>query len=120
MDIANVVEAIFGALYKYKGMDQSEHLFNQIIDQLNQLTTAYHSAEIVYNPISLLQEYCQKHGSPLPIYTLLEKRGADHNPLFVYQVQIQINDQPLEEIGKGKSKKQARANAASNIISKLT
>ncbi|CAF4295924.1 unnamed protein product, partial [Rotaria magnacalcarata] len=36
-----------------------------------------------------LQEYCQRHYIPLPVYTLLEKAGADHSPMF--QVEVEVN-----------------------------
>ncbi|CAF1622223.1 unnamed protein product [Adineta ricciae] len=35
-----------------------------------------------------LQEYCQQRNLPLPIYSLIEKTGPDHSPMFQVEVMV--------------------------------
>ena len=64
---------------------------------------------------SELQELCQKKYKELPTYTLMERSGPDHQPLFRIQVQIRKK----KAWGIGSSKKLAEQNAAENLLKDL-
>ena len=36
-----------------------------------------------------LQEYCQQRNLPLPIYSLIEKAGPDHSPMFSVRIDLE-------------------------------
>ncbi|XP_002739212.1 RISC-loading complex subunit tarbp2-like [Saccoglossus kowalevskii] len=62
-------------------------------------------------PISILQELCTKR-SLTPIYDLIACEGAAHQPKFVYRVTVGEHTAN----GDGTSKKQAKHNAAENVL----
>jgi ribonuclease-3 len=60
-----------------------------------------------------LQEVSHQKGYNAPIYTLLEKKGSEHEPIFLIKVDIGSNKIAQ---GKGKNKKQAEQNAAHEML----
>ena len=65
-------------------------------------------------PVSVLQEYLVSL-KQCPSYELLHNGVGTHNPLFIYRVHVNN----LYEDGKGKSKREAKHNAAENMLKKL-
>ncbi|MHA1729509.1 MAG: ribonuclease III domain-containing protein, partial [Promethearchaeota archaeon] len=109
-DRANIVEALFGALFISRGFKMCKLFWAKIQDIMkpyHKVTVQHEEVKldaiqarvrdvmrmkyknmglIAKNPISSLQELCQRNGRALPIYNELEKEGSDHNPLFVFEV----------------------------------
>ncbi len=61
---------------------------------------------------TVLQEKVHKLGSS-PVYELIKKEGSEHEPIFYIKLSV---DNLGSVIGKGKSKKLAEQNAASQLI----
>ncbi|CAD5121312.1 DgyrCDS9839 [Dimorphilus gyrociliatus] len=66
-------------------------------------------------PVSYLQELCTKR-SITPQYDLIANEGAVHEPVFVFKVSCG----EFYGTGRGTSKKKAKHNAASQVLSKMT
>nr|AFX89033.1 loquacious [Mayetiola destructor] len=66
-------------------------------------------------PVSVLQELLSRRGIT-PTYDLVQIEGAIHEPTFRYRVTYGNKD----AMGAGKSKKEAKHQAARNLIDKLT
>jgi ribonuclease III len=75
-------EAFIGCLYCEVGLDAVAYFVNTIFADL----LKNHNPR--QNSKGLLQEYFQKRGEPLPLYTETERTGPDHNPRFVVRVTI--------------------------------
>lgn len=67
------------------------------------------------NPIGKLQEYCVKFSLPLPIYDLANTIGQPHQRNFEMCAKVGT----CSANGSGTSKKDAKRNAASNLLTKL-
>jgi len=64
-----------------------------------------------------LNEFCQKHRVPIPIYTQLQKLGPDHKPTFV--VEVTIGGLNAFVTATGNSKKDADENTAKKCMQKI-
>ena len=60
------------------------------------------------NPISLLQEYTMLKFRQTPIYSIISEQSGTHVNYF--KIKVECNGE--EEVGEGKSKKEARLSAA--------
>lgn len=67
------------------------------------------------NPIGKLQEYCVKFSLPLPIYDLANTIGQPHQRNFEMCAKVGT----VSSTGSGTSKKDAKRNAASALLTKL-
>ena len=129
-DLEDSLEAIFGAFYLSKGVDITRELFyklflkrlkhfkNEINDEkgrekILKLTVCEH------NPINQLQEFFQKEGLELPEYSLLKKKGEDHEPIFFMQCKAKIGEKVYLSSGKGSNRKSAKRDAADKMSKKL-
>jgi len=65
------------------------------------------------DPKTNLQEKAMARGAKLPIYTVLERSGPDHQPLFVIEVSV---DGVGAAKGTGKSKRDAERYAAQHLL----
>lgn len=109
-NLANLYEAIIGALYLDGGYKPAEQfiiksLLNKSKDILNKKKH--------YNYKSILLEYSQSKGLGSPLYKTVNESGPDHAKFFV--IQVSINDEQKAS-GEGLSKKLAEQNAARNLI----
>lgn len=108
--LSDVCEAVMAALYLDKGLNAVQDfmtpLWKPIIDT---------EIQIPQDAKSELQEFCQKKFKGLPSYSLIERKGPDHSPLFTVQVQIQTR----KALGVGSSKKLAEQNAAEILLKSL-
>ncbi|MCI0449923.1 MAG: ribonuclease III [Chlorobi bacterium] len=111
--LSDAYEALVGAIFLDKGYDASkEFLNNQIFKKLdvkwlNQFDENYKSK---------LLEYTQANTDFIPEYKVIAQEGPEHNKLFT--VEVSINQRGLG-IGKGRTKKQAEQEAASNALKNL-
>lgn len=65
---------------------------------------------------SLLQEWAQAQGYPLPSYDVIERSGPDHAPVFKVQVSVGPKE---KEMGVGSSKQDAQRAAATALLNRL-
>ena len=66
---------------------------------------------------SQLQERLQEEGGSLPVYELVARQGADHQPLFFIEVRNECGS--LLGSGTGPSRKNAEQRAAGDALQKL-
>ena len=109
--LGDVVEAIIGAIYLDSGLKScAKFIKKKIIDK-----------ELIYSkplkhPKSILQEYSLSTYQTLPKYSILNKYGNEHKP--IYEVSVSINNDNLVS-AKGTSLKNAEESAASKLLSIL-
>ncbi len=107
--IADAFEALIGALYLC-------YPFEKIRDSIHQmLTDKIDSFNPDTNYIGRLQEIAMKNKMLLPDYKDLPEQGAPHQRVFTVRVTFQTK----EGTGQGRSKREARQQAASKIITLL-
>ena len=111
--LSDAYESLLGAIFLDRGYEAAkEFLNNQIFKKLdvkwlNQFDENYKSK---------LLEYCQANTDFVPEYKVIDQEGPEHNKLFT--VEVSINERALG-IGKGRTKKQAEQEAASNALKNL-
>ena len=109
--LADVVEALIAAMFLDGGMNAAESFIRQIWAPL-----LAQDLLVPADPKSALQEWAQGRSLGLPEYTLQERRGPDHAPEFVLQVQV-MGYPPAT--GVGATKQLAEKMAASNLLAML-
>ncbi len=112
--LADVVEAIIGAVYLDIGM---EVCYQKIIawyqERLNNL-----SLDMVFkDPKSLLQELVQGRQLPLPEYKLIEVKGGEHEQRFVIACSIKLLK--YDVVGEGTSRRRAEQDSAQHVLEEL-
>ena len=108
--LADVCEAILGALYLDSGLEVVKEVMQPTWEPL---MLSYKSVPQDYK--SKLQEWTQKNFQILPTYQLLEKTGPAHQPEFT----ISVDAGPYHKLAKGSSIKQAEQNAAYQILTEI-
>jgi ribonuclease-3 len=107
--IADAFEAIFGAVFVEKGLNEAKKLFNRIVvPHLDQVLT-------IKDHKSTLQELVQTDRRNIS-YHLESQTGPSHDRIFSVSVRM---DDIILGTGKGKSKKEAEQNAAKEALSIL-
>ena len=110
---ADAFEALIGAYFLDSGMnavyDYAQALFSPLLLKALSLTPT--------DPVSAFQEYVQANfGGQLPDYQELSAVGPDHAKTF--EIAVYINGQ-CRAVGQGRSKKEARKQAALNALQQL-
>jgi len=103
--LADVVEALVGAVYLEHGLDGARKLTRRIVDE--PMTRRGKIAQ--RDPKSELQERVQRGGGATPVYHVLSVSGSDHDLRF--DVEVRVEDIVLGR-GQGRSKKSAEQAAA--------
>lgn len=107
--LADVVEAIIGAIYLDAGLlEASAFIYRFILRDAD-------SKMRFKDYKTLLQEYAQKYGDTL-CYELVKEEGPDHDKTF--ETRVVYNGEVVGE-GIGKSKKAAEQNAAQSALRKF-
>ncbi len=104
--LANAVEALIGAIYLDKGLDQAkEFILKQIVVKLPEIlkTQAY------LDPKSRFQEQSQDKRGITPRYDIIEEDGPDHAKTFTVGLYL---GEELIVTGQGSSKQEAQVDAA--------
>ena len=114
--LANALEAVIGAVYVDGGMAAARTFTLQVLEpQLKEL----HREDLAafrQDYKSQLQEWCQRRVHALPVYTVVEESGPDHQKTFEVRVAI---EQQCRGSGKGRSKKIAEQQAAKQALEQL-
>jgi ribonuclease-3 len=104
---AGAFEAFIGALYCEVGLDDVTFFVTSVMKDLIE----------EYNPrgnaIGLLQEFFQKKGEHLPVYSEISRSGPDHRPQF--SVRVRIADGRSFD-GSGSTLTEARRDAARKAL----
>jgi ribonuclease-3 len=105
--LADTMEAIFGAIFVDQGFDAARtvigKLFEPVLKTVDPKTLGKDSK-------TLLQEYLQGKRIALPVYTVVETRGAAHNQEF--EVECAIPKLEISVRGSGRSRRAAEQTAA--------
>ncbi len=112
--LEDTMEAIFGAVY----LDSDFITVQKIILELYQKRLNDLSPETnIKDPKTQLQEYLQEHKLQLPIYTLTNTKGKDHNAIFT--VSCFLSDKKITILQKSTSIKRAEQKCAKKLLIKL-
>lgn len=109
--LSDVCEAILGAMYLDSGLEAVRSFMEPIWTPL-----LHTDKKAPKDAKSSLQEWAQKNGYPLPVYTLLSKTGEEHTPVFTIQAEVIGIGQAT---GDGTNKKTAEQSAASNLLKQV-
>lgn len=108
--LANVLEAVIGAIYIDHGWDMSEQFITRwVISKLPEVL----ELSLWMDPKSRFQESAQEIAEVTPNYKVIKEEGPDHNKLFV--VAVYLDREKVAE-GSGMSKQEAQVDAAENAL----
>ena len=109
--LSDIVESIIAAIYIDSNLNNAKLFIKKKI---------LHNLKIKNfvdkHPKTLLQEYSLKYFRMIPVYTVEEKSGPDHEPRF--KVTVSINSKYYSN-GVGASTQKAQEIAAKNLLKKL-
>jgi ribonuclease-3 len=112
--LANVVEALIGAMYLDAGYDTTRavvrRLYEPLLEALDERGTAK-------DPKTQLQEWLQSRKYALPQYSVIATRGAAHDQRF--EVECLIRELDLRTVGSGTSRRLAEQAAAQIAYERL-
>lgn len=103
--LANVFEALIGALYLDRGYEVTRCFILQFLSKLRRVV------DIDYK--SKLQEIIQQKLKNTPDYRIVQETGPDHNKVF--KIEVLVKKKRLG-VGSGKSKKEAEQAAAHSAL----
>lgn len=106
--LADVMEALIGALYIDAGYETAAHFINTHWQQIEKNTP-------LLDAKSALQEHIQQHNQTLPIYTVIATEGEVHDPTYTIEVKTPLG----RAEGKGSSKQAAGQAAATALLNQL-
>lgn len=112
--LADVVEALIGAIYVDGGFEAARKVVTELIGQrLDDLP----EAEKLKDPKTRLQELLQAHGLDLPDYSVLAESGADHAKRFLVRCALGDLLPPVQaEAGSRRKAEQAAARLAHGAL----
>ncbi len=113
-NLANLFEAILGAIYLDGGMKAAEKFVSYFLLSKHKDVLA---TEVFFNYKSMLLEFAQSKSWGAPKYKTVKESGPDHHKEFVVSVEVK---QDIYGSGSGFSKKSAEQKAAKAALSKLT
>jgi ribonuclease III len=108
--LADVCEAVIGAVYLDGGYKASEGLVERLWQERLQA-----KGQPLRDPKTVLQEWAQARGLPTPAYREVARSGPDHSPEFRVAVQLPAFA-PAE--GSGRSKRAAEQAAAAAMLAR--
>lgn len=112
--LADTVEAIIGAIYLESGLEICQPLIlNWFKSRLDALDPEAHPKDSK----TLLQEHLQGTKLPLPLYTVVQIDGKDHDQNFTVECDVSLLPKPM--VGRGSSRRKAEQNAAKAAYEKL-
>lgn len=112
--LADVVEAIFGAVYIDAGFSAASDVIHRAYGERFETFPEF---DALRDPKTRLQEWLQGRGLPLPDYELLETRGEPHKQEF--HVACRIREKAVESLGLGSSRRGAEQQAARKALELL-
>ena len=107
--LGDACECILGAIYLDGGFPAAQTFFDK--HWKNDIDAVTNKS--MKDPKTALQEKASGESKALPVYTVLERSGPDHKPLFVIEVEVEGIGSAK---GTGKSKKDAERYAAIHLL----
>lgn len=116
--LADTFEALCAAIYLDHGLAAMRALLEPLL--IAALPAALEKAQSKDGKTQL-QEWLQEKGRVLPVYTLLETFGLEHNREFLVRCNIDATEkfQAMESSGRGSSLRRAEQAAASAMLQTL-
>ena len=111
--IADMFEAMLGALYLDQGMDAVSNILDEVITPR---LAHPEQSESFHDYKTVLQEYVQADTRRTVSYELVSESGPSNSPVFVMNAVV---DGLIMGTGEGRSKKQAEQNAAKDALYKM-
>jgi ribonuclease-3 len=112
-NLADAFESLIGAIYLDQGLDIARNfVLSKFASQLEDIRVK----GVGRNYKALLQELTQSKYKRLPVYSVAEASGPDHDKSFV--VEVRLGDRLLAA-GSGKTKRAAETEAARSACEKL-
>lgn len=111
--LADSFEAVLGAIYVSKGLDEAKSFIARFVFPLLEDTDALRANS---DPKTTLQEKVQQLGKSAPIYAT-SFDGPDHDRTFTASVSV---DEKIIGTGSGKSRKSAETEAAIDALLKFS
>ena len=111
--LSDVVESIIGAIYLDSDLNSSRNFIIKEIIKQDSI-----EAEPIKHPKTLLQEYCLSKFKCLPQYSLINKSGSDHKPMFLVSVGVNHIKDISAEGSNLKKAEEAAALKLLNILNK--
>ena len=109
--LSDVIESVIGAIYLDSNIDECRKF---IVN--NMLKIVSETDHPIKHSKSLLQEFCLDQFKQLPKYSMVDKSGPDHMPIFTVSVNINEKNAML---AKGSNLRNAEENAASKLLAFL-
>jgi len=107
--LAGACEALIAALYQDARLDETRRIFLDIWrEEFGAL-----SAPRPKDPKTLLQEWAQGRGRPVPVYLVVQREGPEHAPVFTVEVTVEGHGSAK---GQGSSRQTAEKSAAQALI----
>ncbi len=110
--LGDACEAVIAAIYLDGGPKAARAFYNRFWEDRFSVTTGANSKD----PKTELQEKAVRQGYGQPVYNVLERKGPDHRPNFVVEVDVEGFG---TDTGEGPAKKNAERLAASNLLKRL-
>lgn len=110
--LGDACEAVIGAIYLDGGLKEARKFVETSWAPLFKSTPTE-----ARDPKTLLQEWAQGKGHPLPKYSVTDRSGPDHAPTYIVQVEVATCGIAS---GRGTSKRDAERSAAAELYKELT
>ncbi|HZH27160.1 MAG TPA: ribonuclease III [Azospirillaceae bacterium] len=109
--LADAMEAVIGAIYKDAGLAPARAFIRRCWAGMVEQGLAPPQ-----DPKTRLQEWAQGRGRPLPIYEMVGRTGAAHDPVF----EVRVTVRGLEPAsGSGRTKRAAEKAAAQALLDRI-
>lgn len=112
--LGDALEAVLGAIYLDGGYEACKTV---VLELFESSVAALPSADELKDAKTRLQEYLQARGRPLPRYSLVDERGADHDKEFTARCSLEDSDESAE--APGSSRRKAEQGAAELMLGQL-
>ncbi len=112
--LSDVLESVIGAIYIDGGYDACRQV---ILDIFGTAIESLPDVERLKDAKTRLQEFLQAGGRPLPLYSLVEERGADHAKEFT--VSCSLGDAQQRTTAVARSRRKAEQSAAEAMLGLL-
>jgi len=109
--LADALEAVIGAIWRDGGMDAARRVITSIWGDM-----ILGEATVAKDNKTRLQEYALDHKLGLPKYTIVDRKGPDHEPTFT--VSVALDGEVV--VATGMSKRGAEQKAAALMLEKIT
>lgn len=112
--LSDAIEALIGALYLDGGIEVAGAFIRRHWE--SSLNTQKQPEQLA-DPKTILQEWAQARGMPLPAYKVVRREGPAHAPRFV--IEVVVRDYAPAQ-AEGSSKREAEKLAAAALLAQLT